>query len=190
MNVRVATDADAAAIQAIYAPIVTTTAISFELVPPPTKEIARRIRQDLPRHPWVVATEEQIAGYAYAHPFAERGAYAWSVSTSVYVHPARHRQGVGRLIYSTLIRLLEFQGYRRAIAGITLPNPASVALHEAIGFQPTGTYEKVGWKLGSWHDVLMLQRPLGPSSPDPGPPRSVEAIDEAMLRQLLAPPTL
>jgi len=175
VEVRLASHDDAAAIQAIYAPIVSETAVSFEVVPPTVEEMARRRRHDHPSHPWLVATDgDEVVSYAYAHAFAERDAYAWSIATSVYVHSDRRSQGIGRLLYGALLRLAELQGYRRAVAGVTLPNAASVGLHEALGFHPMGLYEKIGWKLGSWHDVLMLQRPLGSIA---GEPQALETLD-------------
>jgi L-amino acid N-acyltransferase YncA len=187
VEVRLARADDAPAIAAIYEPIVRDTAISFELVPPSADEMGRRLEEDMPTHPWLVAVNEGVVGYAYAHPFSERAAYAWSVSSSIYVDDAWKGQGVGRQLYGALFRLVEHQGFRRAIAGITLPNPASQRLHESFGFEAMGVYERVGWKLGAWHDVLMLQRPIGSSRSTPQPPESVERIDPATLRGLLGP---
>ena len=173
-RIRVAAPGDAEGVQAIYAPVVRDTAISFELEPPGVAEMAGRIAGTLAEHPWLVCERRgAVAGYAYATRHRERPAYRWSVDVSVYVHPDARRGGVGRRLYAALFRLLALQGYRNAYAGIALPNAGSVGLHEALGFRPVGVYRQVGFKLGAWHDVgwwqLQLQPPGIPPS-EPGPP--------------------
>lgn len=166
--IRPATTADAAAIAAIYAPIVETTVISFETTAPTPEEMARRIEAIVATHPWLVFEDaedaEGVAGYAYASPHAPRDAYRWSVNVSVYNAERARRRGVGRALYGALFEILRRQGFHMAFAGITLPNEASVGLHEAMGFRPLGVYREVGFKLGAWRDVgywsLELQ-PLG-----------------------------
>ena len=153
-GVRLATPADAAGVQAIYAPIVRDTAISFEIDPPSVWEMARRIDFTLERLPFLVYEDGgEIGGYVYAGRHRERGAYRWSVDVTVYVHERMRRSGVGRALYTSLFALLRLQGYCRAYAGITLPNAGSVGLHESLGFTPIGVYRSVGHKLGDWHDV-------------------------------------
>jgi phosphinothricin acetyltransferase len=153
-TIRLAEDSDAAPIAAIYRPIVETTAISFETDPPDADELRRRIRETLSFYPWLVyEVQGEIAGYAYATRHRVRAAYQWSVDTSVYVHAAFRRYGIGRGLYTSLFGILGAQGYFNAYAGVTLPNPASVALHESVGFEPLGVYRRVGYKLGAWHDV-------------------------------------
>lgn len=162
MTLRPATPADAAALVAIYAPIVRGTAISFELEPPDAAQMAQRIARTLASLPWLVAVDAagSVAGYAYASPHRERPAYRWSVDVSTYVHPEHRRLGIGRALYGALLADLHRRGYWQAFAGIALPNPASIALHESSGFVHIGTYRNVGFKLGSWHDVGWWQRPL------------------------------
>jgi L-amino acid N-acyltransferase YncA len=175
---RLAEIADAAAIQAIYAPIVRDTIISFELEVPTIAEVAQRITKTLPQHPWLVATEhETVVGYAYASRHRERAAYQWAVDVSCYVHPDRRGQGLGRGLYTELFRRLVNQGYYHTFAGIALPNTASVALHEAMGMRPLGVYRQVGYKLGAWHDVGWWQGELQPLSEVPQPPRPVQTSD-------------
>jgi L-amino acid N-acyltransferase YncA len=177
MLIREARSGDAAGLLAIYGPVVRETAISFEVAVPSLEEMRRRIDETLPRMPWlVVVAGDDVAGYAYAGPHRTRAAYQWSVDVSVYVHPRHHRAGVGRALYSALLDLLVLQGYCRAYAGITLPNPASVGLHEALGFRPVGVYSGVGFKVGAWHDVGWWQRPLGAPPPHPAPPRPLAEI--------------
>ncbi|MDX1384184.1 MAG: arsinothricin resistance N-acetyltransferase ArsN1 family B [Thermoanaerobaculia bacterium] len=176
-TLRLATAADADGVAAIYAPVVATTAISFEETPPASEEMARRIRATLETHPWLVCEEaDQILGYAYATSHRARAAYRWSVETTVYVAEAARRRGVGRGLYLSLFAVLELQGYVSAYAGITQPNEASVALHEGVGFERLGTYRDVGFKLGAWRDVGWWQRHLGPP---PDEPRSPQRLDEA-----------
>jgi phosphinothricin acetyltransferase len=175
-------------VQAIYAPYVAATPISFELVPPAVEEMARRIEDTLAALPWLVLDEGAgVVGYAYASAHRTRAAYRWSVDVSVYVAEAAHRRGVGRALYGTLLRLLVLQGYYQAYAGITLPNRASVALHEALGFRPLAVYQAVGWKLGAWHDVGWWHRPLKPLDASPGEPLPLYAVrDGAAWREAFA----
>ncbi len=138
--------------------------------------MAARIRDTTRAYPWLVAeVDGQMAGYAYASKHRERAAYRWAVDVAVYVDPARQRCGIGRALYEALLDRLTAQGFRIACAGIALPNPASVALHERVGFEPVGVYRRIGWKLGQWYDVAWYQRLLMPAGADPpaepGPPR-------------------
>ena len=161
IEVRTATTADAEAIQRIYAPIVLETAISFEEVPPTVEEMAGRIAVTLQTHPYLVAVERgRVCGYVYASAHAERAAYRHSVNTTVYVAPEAQRTGVGRALYFELLTQLKRRGFHAAFAGIALPNPGSVALHELVGFKPLGVYREVGFKFGRWHDVGWWQRLL------------------------------
>lgn len=172
-EIRVATVADAAAIQAIYAPIVEQTVISFEVVAPTSAEIAQRISKTLESYPWLVWCDEQsvVQGYAYASQHRTRAAYQWSVDTTVYVANTAQRQGVGRALYQQLLATLRELGYYSAYAGITLPNAKSVGLHEALGFTPVGVYHQAGFKHGCWHDVGWWQYQLQTGDQAPAEPR-------------------
>jgi phosphinothricin acetyltransferase len=167
--IRLATASDAEAIAAIYHPIVAGTAISFETDPPGPREIERRIGETLAFAPWLVDQSEDgaVRGYAYASRHRERAAYRWSVDVTCYVHAAHRRKHVGRALYQALFALLRLQGFHAAHAGITLPNAASVALHESLGFVPVGVYRAVGFKLGAWHDVGWWQLELLPRNAQP-----------------------
>ena len=160
-DVRSASMQDAAAIQAIYAPIVERTAISFEDEPPAVEEMARRIVHTLQAYPYLVAEQDgQLLGYAYAGPHRARPAYRHSVDVTAYVAEAARKQGVAKALYGELLAALAGAEYHAAFAGIALPNPASEALHRAAGFELVGIYREVGFKFGRWHDVAWWQRLL------------------------------
>jgi phosphinothricin acetyltransferase len=165
-------DRDAAACAAIYAPSVEATPISLEVVPPDATEFARRIATYSATHQFLVAEEGgEVLGYAYACRWAERPGYDWAVETSVYIGAEHQGRGVGRALYAELFERLTAQGYRIAVAGVTLPNPASIALHETMGFEPIGALRNIGFKDGRWHDVGYWQRDLAPlGEGDPAPP--------------------
>lgn len=144
----------------MYAPFVRDTAVSFETTPPTAAEMAARITS---APAWFVAVaDEQVVGYAYATGHRERAAYRWACEVSVYVDPTAQRRGVGRALYAALFDRLVERGFVTALAGIALPNDASVGLHRSLGFTDVGVYRDIGHKLGAWHDVLWLQRRLRP----------------------------
>ena len=175
-RLRLAAVGDAAAMLAIYAPIVTDSSISFELAPPSLAEMERRIASAESQWPWLVCERTgELIGYAYASQHRVRAAYQWSADTSVYVRPDARRGRIARSLYASLFEILALQGYYNAYAGITLPNPASVGFHESMGFTPVGVYRGVGYKLGAWHDVGWWARELQPHAPDPAPPISLAA---------------
>jgi L-amino acid N-acyltransferase YncA len=175
--IRLAGPHDAAQVQAIYAPVVRDTTISFELEVPTVDEMRARIEKTLPHYPWLVlGLNGDVAGYAYASAHRARPAYQWSVDVSVYVHPAHRRRGVGKGLYTALIALLRAQGFFNAYAGIALPNPGSVGLHESVGFKPLGVYREVGYKLGSWHDVGWWELSIQPHHDNPALPRPLQPL--------------
>ena len=168
---------DAGEILEIYAPFVTDSATSFELVPPDLGEMERRIEAGRDRYPWLVFERDRhVLGYAYASAHRTRAAYQWSVEVSVYVHSRARRSGVGRALYTALFDFLRRQGYVNAYAGITLPNAASMKLHESFGFVLVGVFQRIGFKFDRWHDVAWLHLRL---RDDPQPlsnPRTVTAV--------------
>lgn len=175
---RLANDQDAAAIRAIYAPFCGASVTSFEIIPPTVEEIQARICKITEHHPWLVCVRGgEVRGYAYACTHRERAAYRWSVDVAVYIAGGHHRTGMGRALYTALFRILVLQGYFKAYAGVTLPNPASVGLHEAMGFTPVGIYRGVGYKLGAWRDVGWWQLTLQPECTEPSEPCSVRVIE-------------
>ena len=172
-------DRDGDACAAIYAPFIADTAVTFEEQPVSGAEMARRIAVTSERYPWLVAERDgEVAGYAYASAHRERAAYRWACEVAVYVGEGHRGQGVGRRLYKALFELLTRQGYQVALAGITLPNDASVRLHEACGFELLGIYRRIGWKAGQWRDVAWWQLELvprdGTAPADPGPPARLE----------------
>ena len=175
--IRMAAPGDAVQIADIYRPIVAGSAISFEVEPPSPAEVARRVATVTGLAPWLVWDEGgQVAGYAYASRHRERAAYRWCVDVSVYVREGRRRGGVGRALYASLFALLRLQGFCAAHAGITLPNPASVGIHESLGFAPVGVYRKVGFKAGAWHDVGWWQLELRERRGEPGPVLNMDEL--------------
>ncbi|MBV9809612.1 MAG: N-acetyltransferase, partial [Solirubrobacterales bacterium] len=129
-------------------------------------------------HPWLVAVEGgEVSGFAYGSLHRERAAYRWATDVTVYVEPAYQRRGIGRSLYTALFELLACQGFYVACAGITLPNAASVGLHESLGFVPLGVYRRIGFKFGAWWDVGWWQLELigaGAEAPaEPQPPARI-----------------
>jgi L-amino acid N-acyltransferase YncA len=168
--VRVATEADAGAVAAIYAPYVRETAISFEEMPPTPDEMARRLTATLETYPYLVFDDgEGVLGYAYGSVHRTKPAYRWSVETTVYTARHAHRKGIGRALYTELLDLLTRQGFHSAFAGITLPNGKSVGLHESMGFAYLGTFAEIGFKYGELHDVGWWRRTLAEGKPSREP---------------------
>jgi L-amino acid N-acyltransferase YncA len=172
LGVRIADpELDAAAVAAIYRPVVESTVISFEERAPDPAGMADRMRRVLAWVPWLVAEEEgTVIGYAYAAQHRERAGYRWSVDISAYVAEGKRGHGVGTRLYQELLAYLRRQQLVNVYAGVALPNSASVALHESIGMQRVAVYERVGFKFGAWHDVawywLRLADPTG-TPPEP-----------------------
>lgn len=170
LQIRPAAAADALALQAIYAPIVEHTTISFEATAPDAAEMARRIQAASASHAWLVAEQQgQVAGYAYGSSHRPRAAYRFATEVSVYVHERHRGTGVGAALYERLFEALAARGYFQAYAGITQPNPASTRLHERVGFSHIGTFARVGYKFDAWHDVAWWHRPLRDGHPTQDP---------------------
>jgi phosphinothricin acetyltransferase len=173
---------DAGACADVYAPYVRDSVASFEARPPDTEELQRRIERITQYYPWLVAEADEaggdVVGYAYAAEHRDRAAYRWAADVTVYISPDHQRRGLGRALYGALFELMVRQGLQVACAGITLPNDASVGLHEACGFELVGTYPRIGWKAGRWWDVSWWERELVERSeeppPEPGPPVTLE----------------
>jgi L-amino acid N-acyltransferase YncA len=159
--VREAAIADVPALLEIYRPFVTETAVSFETDPPTLEEFQARVLAAQTRWSWLVAERDgEVAGYAYGSAFRARAAYRFTAETSAYVGSAHRGFGIARTLYERLFDVLAAKGYANAYAGIALPNDASVAFHEALGFSHVGTFHRAGWKFGRWHDVSWWERRL------------------------------
>lgn len=170
-EIRIARAGDAEAIAAIYHPHVASGIATFETEPPDAAAIAARMAASF-AHPWMVADGDgRVIGYAYAAPFHARAAYRWTVETSIYLAPEAQGRGLGRRLYAALLARAEAAGFVQAIARLTLPNAASVALHQAVGFMPAGLLPSVGYKAGAWRDVGLWQRALARPGDPPREPR-------------------
>ena len=181
-TIRLATEKDAAAIAAIYAPFCDAKVTSFEFTAPTAEDMASRITTTTRQWPWLVLEYDGIvAGYAYASRHHDRAAYQWAVDTAIYVGEGARGRGVGRALYGALferpVRLRAPVAHeRQALAGVALPNPASVGLHEACGFKLVGVYRGIGYKFGAWHDVAWYELVLQPERDNPPAPRPMSEI--------------
>lgn len=173
IRLRLAQVRDAADILAIYAPYCESTTVTFEVVPPSLATMEERITRISGEYPWIIGElDGRVAGYVYASRFRERAAYKWTAESAIYVAMDCQRRGLGRVMYSALFSMLRSQGFFKAVAGITVPNPASVGLHERLGFRQSGLFPAVGHKDGTWLDVGWWQLALQPEvlhPPDPRP---------------------
>ena len=159
--IRRVTPADAGAIAAIYNHHVVNTAVTFEEIPVDEATMRNRIAEIDASHAWfVAAVDGRVGGYAYASAWRARSAYRRSVETTVYVGNEAVGRGLGRALYDALLGELAQRGFHCAMGGIALPNAASVALHERMGFAKVAHFREVGWKLGRWFDVGYWQRLL------------------------------
>ena len=171
--IRNVTPEDAAAISAIYNHYVEQSDISFEEVAVTPQEMAARIVSISDKFPWVVFCEgEQLLGYAYASAWKSRAAYRYSVETSVYLAPSARGRNLGTELYRELLPRLREAGYHTAVACISLPNAASIHLHEKMGFSKVAHFKEVGFKREKWIDIGYWQLSLSRVRP--------RAADESM----------
>ena len=179
--IRVAQLDDAADILAIYAPYCTSSNVTFETSPPTIEEMVDRISRIATTYPWLVAEADgRVVGYVYATRFRERVAYRWTVEVAVYIASSHKRCGLAQALYTSLFSILRTQGFSKVVAGITVPNPASVALHERMGFHPTGFFPGVGHKDGEWLDVGWWQLELQPEIASPTEPQAFPLLRESV----------
>jgi phosphinothricin acetyltransferase len=180
-TVRAATEADVAAITAIYRPAVLTGTASFEVVPPDEAEMLRRFKAITEGgYPYFVAViDGRVAGYAYANAYRTRPAYRFTVEDSVYIAPDMQGRGIGRALLSKLVDACTAQGFRLMIAIVgDSGQHASIALHRRQGFTFCGTIHSVGYKFGRWLDSVIMQLPLGEGDTSPpGEPGPAEVSD-------------
>jgi phosphinothricin acetyltransferase len=166
VELRPARAPDLAALTAIYNHYVRETPVTFDVEP--YHEEARRpwlegFAPEGPHRLFVAERGGDLLGYAGSMGFRPKAAYATTVETTVYLRPASEGQGVGSLLYAKLFEALQGEDLHRACAGITLPNPASIRLHERFGFRPVGVFHEVGRKLGRYWDVAWYEKSLRPS---------------------------
>jgi phosphinothricin acetyltransferase len=160
-KIRSAKLTDAIDLLEIYKPYISNTPITFDLVMPSLEEFQEKLKVVTAKFPWIVyEINGEIVGYAYANTFRTKCAYEWSLESTVYVKEGKHGLGIGKQLYETLFQLLRAQGVINLFAGITLPNAASIKLHENCGFVPVGVYKKIGYKLNQWWDVGWWQLEL------------------------------
>lgn len=168
--VRLATEADAPALAAIYEPYVRETAITFEYVPPTAEEFAERMRRTMEFYPYVVAVlDGAIVGYAYAGTFKDRPAYDWAVETSIYVAQGYPGRGIGRALHDRLEVLLRAQGILNMYACIAVPDGEddetltrnSQHFHEHLGYRLVGEFYRCGYKGGRWYNMIWMEKMLG-----------------------------
>ncbi|MHC5024688.1 MAG: GNAT family N-acetyltransferase [Planctomycetota bacterium] len=175
--IRLAVSADLAGIRCISNWAAEHTAANFAVEPETPEQWSEDWAETHAMYPWVVADHDgRVIGFAKAGPHRGRCAYTWTAEVTVYVDSQYHGRGIGRLLYGALIPILRAQGYRTLLAGITLPNPASVRLHESFGFRRAGLFEKVGWKFGRFHDVSYWEAFLDDTSSPPRPVRPVSEV--------------
>ena len=174
MTIREVRDGDAATLVDIYNHYIANSAATFEEQVLDSNEFERRIGEVVALgYPWLVAeVDGVIAGYAYANRWRERSAYRFSVETTVYLDPTRTGEGLGTALYSALFERLAALGVHAAIGGITLPNPASIALHEKVGMRKVAEFPEVGFKQGQWLDVgywqICFDLPVEAGAQSPG----------------------
>ncbi len=161
MLIRQATIADAPAIINIYNGYITNTVISFEISPVTLEEMTTRMREKLDHYDWLVGEiDHEIAGYAYYGVFRPREAYHHTVESTIYLAQKMTGHGYGKALYKSLIQSAKEHGFREMVGIIALPNPSSVALHEALGFELVGVNKRVGYKFGQFIDVGIWQLSL------------------------------
>lgn len=172
-----------AACSEIYKPFVENTSVTFEYTPPDAEEFARRIASLQGKFPWLLCKKQgEVLGYVYASAHHPRAAFQWDVEVSAYFSPKAQGMGLGTAMYRLLFRLLREMGYLRVYALITVPNPQSRAFHQSVGFSQICLYPKTGFKLGEWHDMIVMEKMLDPLPENPQPPK---AYTPALLEQVL-----
>lgn len=186
MLIRPATPADAAAIADIYTYYVLETPVTFAWHAPSPQQFSAQITEG--RYPFLVAEhQDQVVGFAYAHPYHPKEAFGWDTELTIYLRHGLERQGIGFRLMDALLNLLRAQGFLLAYSCITLPNAASIGLHKRFGFTELGIFPRSGYKLGRWHDVIWLQLPLAEAVVPPTDPFPFSALDPAEVQQIIAP---
>ncbi|HHV10568.1 MAG TPA: N-acetyltransferase [Clostridiales bacterium] len=167
-RIRLATREDGAEILSIYEPYIMNTAITFETERLSLEDFQERMAKIQAQFPWLVyEADGRVVGYAYASYYRERAAYAWDCECSVYVSGEAQRKGIATKLYKELFDRLKEQGYRNVYAFITYPHDSSVELHRKFGFREVGIFHKTGYKLGTWWDLIVMEKAIGDFQPEP-----------------------
>ena len=177
MSIRMATVQDLPRILEIYGPYVENTAISFEYTVPTLEEFAQRFLGITAQFPWLVWEEDgRVLGYAYGSLPFQRAAYQWSAEASIYLCPQACGKGIGKQLYAALEQCLQKQGYRKVYAIITTANASSIAFHEAVGYRHTATMPDCGYKFGTWHGTVWMEKDLNNWDAPPRAPIPVHQL--------------
>lgn len=184
IKIRLAKKEDAADMLAIYGPVVTHTATSFETEIPSREEFEQRILTYGSKAPWLAAeVEGKVVGYAYATDHRSRKAYQWNQEVTVYVHENYRKLGIARKLYLLLLDMLQAMNFCKAIAVITLPNNASIGFHRALGFRHIGDMKNIGYKIDQWHTTSWWDLDLYNGN---HPPKEIKSLKEVMSQFELA----
>ncbi|MFR7494526.1 MAG: N-acetyltransferase family protein [Adlercreutzia sp.] len=185
-TVRLATEADAAGILAVYAPYIRDTAVTFETEIPSLDAFRCRMASIIGDYPYLVVEEDgSIVGFAYAHRLGERAAYAWNAELSIYFAPGCTSRGWGSVLFWALIDLLALQGVRNAYSLITVPNEGAWLCMRSWALR-SGVQKEAGYKLGAWHDVAWLRMAIGDFSAAPEPRMPLSSMDPDQVTEVLA----
>lgn len=181
VRIRIARPDDAEAIQEIYAPYVTDTAVTFAYEVPTVEDFRKQITEIEEKYPWLVATiDHKVVGYAYANQFKAREAYNWAVEMSIYLNQDTKRQGIGTKLYYALEEFLREMGYRNCNACIAVSprryrnnedifKNESTRFHRRVGYNLVGRFHKVGYKFGKWYDMVWMEKKIADHVDDPAP---------------------
>ena len=185
MKLRLAAQKDVPTLLDIYGHYISSE-ITFEYVLPTLEEFSQRVSSISAYYPYLVLEEEgKVLGYAYAHPIAERAAYAWGAELSIYLSPDVTGLGLGKRLYVALIELLRLQGVRTVYGLVASPNPASEALHKSLGFEVMGIQHRAGYKNGCWIDLLWFEKGIAFYDPEPAPLIPFPHLPEQQVQRLL-----
>lgn len=184
--IRFAKMEDVPRILEIYAPYVKDSVLTFEYEVPSCEDFEKRMQNIQSEYPFLVCEIDGIiVGYAYAHRHMERAAYQWNVELSVYVCEDNKKRSIGKALYTALLDILKLQNVRNAYSCITIPNPASIALHTSFGFHEIGIFRKTGYKFHKWQDVIWLGKVIHEDVGEPEPICSIDKVDYKELENVL-----
>lgn len=183
--IRLARIEDAKSLLAIYKPYVEKTAITFEYDSPSLDSFQEKMRSILSFYPYLVAEENgKIFGYAYASPFHERPAYAWSAEATIYLDMSERGRGIGQLLYTALEGLLKEMGILNINACIAVTSNedphltnASQRFHEALGYHLVGRFHRSGYKFDTWYDMIWMEKLFDNHHQSPQKLKSIHEID-------------